>query len=133
MRTITENLFHRLAAQAQEAEVQGLSKVAQGLTDQMEKHSSLLRHDDDFYKYSEKEFKSDLNSQFWGVIVRMADFYGVRKFDAAEFQNIIEIASESLLEDFKNLTKVSHGVGAYEEAVLGEVVEKVDIEVEEEE
>lgn len=131
MRTITENLFHRLAAQAQEAEIQGLTKVAEGLTDQIEKHSSLLRHDDTFYKYNEKEFRHDLNSQFWGLIIRMADYYGIKNFDAAEVQNIIANASENILQDFRNVTKVTHGVGLYETPVPGEILEKADIEVEE--
>lgn len=131
MRTITENLFHRLAAQAQEAEIQGLTKVAEGLTEQIDKHSSLLRRDDSFYRYNEKEFKQDLNSQFWGLIIRMADYYGIKNFDAAEVQAIIVNASENMLHDFRNVTKVAHGVGVYESPVPGEFLEKADIEVEE--
>lgn len=132
MRTITENLLHRLAAQAQEAEVQGLSKVAESLTDQVEKHGSHVRSDEAFYSYNESDFRKDVNSKLWDIIVRAADFYGVRKFDAQEIQGLIENASQELVADFCHKVGVNHGVGAYEDKVPGETLDKSAIEVDEE-
>lgn len=132
MRTITENLFNRLLAQAQEAELQGLSKIAEGLTNQIEKNSHLVRKDDSFYLYNEEEFRNDLNSQFWNIIVRAADFYGVRKFDAVVTQELIDKTAQILVEDFCNIVGINHGVGAYEENVPGELTGRVDIEITEE-
>ncbi len=129
MRTITENLFNRLLAQAQEAELQGLSRIAEGLTDQIEKNSHLVRKDDSFYLYNEKEFRNDLNSQLWSIIVRAADFYGIRKFDAAITQELIDKTAQNLVEDFCNVIGINHGVGAYEENVPGELIGKIDIEI----
>lgn len=129
MRTITENLFHRLLAQAQEAELQGFSKVAEGLTEQVEYHSQSVRKDDSFYSYSEEEFRKDLNSQFWNIIIRAADFYGVKRFNAVTVQDLIEKTAEGLVTDFCNTVDINHGVGAYEEKVPGELRGKIDIEV----
>jgi hypothetical protein len=132
MRTITENLFNRLLAQAQEAELQGLSKIAEGLTDQIEKNSHLVRKDDSFYLYNEEEFRNDLNSQLWNIIIRAADFYGVGKFDAVVTQELIDKTAQILVEDFCNTVGINHGVGAYEENVPGELIGRVDIEITEE-
>ena len=131
MRTITENFLYRLVAQAEEAEIQGLTKIAESLTDQVEKHGLHVRADDAFYSYNEDDFKKEINSQFWDSIVRIADFYGVKKFDALEVQGLIEQASENLITDLCKKVGVFHGIGAYEESVPGEKVERVAIEVEE--
>lgn len=131
MRTITENLLHRLAAQAQEAELQGFSKVAESLTEQVEKHGSEVREDDAFYSYSQNDFKKDVNSKLWDTIIRIADFYGIKRFEAEEVQELIEKVSEDLITDFCNKVGIAHQVGAYEEKVPGENFGQVTIEVDE--
>lgn len=132
MRTITENLFHRLAAQAQEAELQGLTKIAELLTTQLENHSSSVRSDDALYSYNENNFRDDVNTQMWNAIIRAADFYGVKRFNAQEVQELIEKTSQELIHSFCIHSGVIHGVGAYEERVPGEMLESTSIEVAEE-
>lgn len=132
MRTITENLFHRLVAQAKEAEVQGFSKVAESLTNQVEKHAGSVRDDSAFYSYNEADFKKEVTSRFWDVIVRAADFYGVRRFDANEVEELIEKTAQEMIHSFCIHSGVTHGVGAYEDRVPGETLEKSSIEVDEE-
>lgn len=131
MRTITENLLLRLAAQAQEAELQGFSKVAESLTDQVEKYGSQVRADDAFYSYSQDEFKKDINNKLWDTIVRIADFYGISRFEAQGIQDLIEKVSDDMITDICNKSGVSHQVGAYEEKVPGENFERAIIEVDE--
>lgn len=130
MRTIKENLFQRLAAQASEAELQGLAKVAESLTDQLEKLSIHVRPNDEKYSYSREDFLKDVHSQLWGAILRMADFYDIRRLDAAEVQEIIEKKAQDMIDEIKVLAGVQHGVGAWEDPVPGE--EKATIEIEEE-
>lgn len=129
MRTITEDLFHRLIAQAQEAELQGFDKVAEGLTSQLEKYGSSIRSKDAFYSYNGSDFTRDVNSCLWNAIIRIADFYGITRFDALEIQDLIEKSAENLRQELCTKAGISHGIGAHEDSVLGEKLEKTDIEV----
>lgn len=131
MRTITESLLHRLAVQASEAELQGLTKVAEALTEQIEKHSSNVRATTDFYSYSEEEFKKDVTAQFWGAILRIADYYNIKHFDAAEVNTLIDKMAQDMISDVCASVGIRHGVGAYEEPVPGEEKQQASIEVDE--
>ena len=133
MRTIKENLLRRLGMQAKEAELQGMEKIADALTYQIEKHANFTRHDDAFYVYSEDQFRSDVTNQLWSIILRAADFYGVRRLDASDLQTVVEKSAEDIIQSFRTKTGVHHGVGAYEERVPGEEDMKVSIELDEEE
>lgn len=132
MRTITENLFHRLTAQAQEAELQGFANIAESLTNQLEKHGLSVRADDEFYSYNKNDFEKDVITHVWGAIVRVADFYGIKRFDAQEIQELVEKTSQDLISSFCVKSGITHGVGYYEEQVPGEIMEKSFIEVDEE-
>ena len=132
MRTIKENLMYRLATQASEAELQGLTKVAEALTDQIEKHGNHVRANGDFYSYPDEEFKKDIVSQFWGAIIRIADFYDIRRFDAAEVQSLIDKMAQEMITELCVRAGIKHGVGAYEPPVSGEELQHVGIEVDEE-
>lgn len=127
MRTITENLLNRLIVQAEEAEVRGLSKLAGNLTEQI--NSSSIRKDDANYSYSENEFRKDINDQLWSSIVRTADFYGIKRFDAYEMNQLVEKTAEDFVKSIRLHAGITHGVGAYEPSIPGE--EKASIEVEE--
>lgn len=131
MRTIKKTLFNRLAVQAQEAEIQGLTKVADALTSQIEKNSAYVRKNDEFYVYSEKDVKSDIQNKFWDIIVRIADYYDAN-IDAKDMQYIIDKAANDILNEVRVKLGINHGIGAYEPNVPGEVSDRVAIELEEE-
>lgn len=131
MRTVKKTFLNRLAVQAKEAEIQGLDKVAESLTSQIVKNSEHVRDADTFYVYSEKDVKSDIQDKFWDVIVRIADYYDAN-IDAKEMQAVIDRYSEDMLNEVKTKLGMSHGIGAYEASVPGEVSERVTIELEEE-
>lgn len=131
MRTVKKIFLNRLAVQAKEAEIQGLDKVSESLTSQIVKNSEHVRESDAFYVYSEKDVKSDIQDKFWDVIVRIADYYDAN-IDAKEMQAVIDRYSEDMLNEVKTKLGMSHGVGAYEPNVPGEVSERVTIELEEE-
>lgn len=130
MRTINERIYKRLVAQAEEAEVQGLTKVASHLTDQIEKVS--VRKDDESYTYAESDLQSDVESALWSAAVRFSDFHNI-VLNASETQDLIEKFANEILSELRASADVQHGVGAYEPTVPGEARERVVISLNEEE
>jgi hypothetical protein len=121
-------LVDRLKAQAEEAKVQGLTKVAANLEDQIE--SVELRDDDSFYVYAQEDFESDMEGLLWNAAVRAADFYGCG-VDALKVQDIVKRVSKELSDEIRVQGGVVEDVGAYEPVVPGELYERTAIEVEE--
>jgi len=66
-RTISNRVFLRLVAQANEADIQGDEVVAENLTKQIEKYAQAeaIRPDESEYKYSKEELKSDVKEILW--------------------------------------------------------------------
>ncbi len=126
MRTIKNNLLQRLAAQAEEAEIQGLTKIATALTDKISK--AAVRSDDDFYLYANSDFQTDIESNLWDIVIRAADFYDSR-FDSLEMQEIIEKYAQDLIHEISVKLGATHQVGAHEPTVPGELPTKIVLEV----
>lgn len=133
MRTIKNNLFQRLVAQAEEADVRGLSKVAESLTEQVSKNAKHIRRDDEFYSYSADQLKTELNDQLWSAAVRIFDFYDIQSFNADQLQDSIDKIAKSLVTELCTQANMQHGIGAYEEAVPGQIIEQAAIYVNEDE
>lgn len=131
MRTITNSLYERLFCQAKEADLQGLSSVAEALTSQIEKYTDRLRPNDAFYRYERQDFDKDLQKGIWNLLVRSADFYGVDNYDAASFSSLVEKLASDIKNEFCVRYGKSHGVGAWETPVIGETVSNLAISVEE--
>jgi hypothetical protein len=129
MRTIKKTLLYRLAAQAQEADVQGLSKVSEMLTSQITKNATSVRETDAGYVYSGSDFEKDVEEKIWDIVIRASDFYNVT-VDAAEVQPLVEKYAEELMHDIMSKLAINHGVGAYEPLVSGQ--EKISLEIHEE-
>ncbi len=126
MRTITEKFARRLEAQAKEAELQGLTKVADHISSMVEEHKT--RETDSSYTYAKEDFESDVEKKVWEGVVRAADFFDC-DVDAAEMQKIVAKLAHVLIEEVRIKGGVRHGVGAYEPSVPGEARETVMIEV----
>lgn len=133
MRTIKNNLFQRLVAQAEEADVRGLSKVAESLTEQVSKNAKYIRKDDEFYSYSADQLKTELNDQLWSAAIRVFDFYDIQSFNADQLQTAIDKIAKSLVTELCTQANMQHGIGAYEEAVPGQIIEQTSIYVNEDE
>lgn len=131
MRTVKKTLFHRLSVQAEEAELQGLTKTADALTTQIEKNSSNIRDNSAFYIYSEEDFKKDVEEKIWDIIVRASDFYDL-SFDGKEMHKIVEKYANELSNEVRVKIGSDSCVGAYEPTVPGELREKVVIVIDEE-
>lgn len=128
MRTIKKTLFYRLIAQAEESDLQGLTKVSEALTTQITKNASNIRDVSEPYIYTKHEFQREIEDKFWDIIVRASDFYDVN-LDAQEMQPLVEKYAEDLNKDIQTKFAVKHGVGAYEPTVPGELQDKILIEV----
>ena len=130
MRTINENLRDRLVAQAEEAEVQGLTKVAEQLTSQIEK--SDVRSSEEFYSYAESDLNSDIESTLWTAAIRVADFHN-QSIDANDVEKSVKALAEDFIRDLRNKIGIQDGVGAYEPTLPGEEKEHISIELKEDE
>ena len=128
MRTINKVLQERLIAQAEEADVQGFTKIAEHLTDKLE--VTPVRDMSERYVYASTDFDKDVNAAVWDIIVRACDFHGV-SIDSVEAQKIVDYYSDAVVTDFRKAANVQHGVGAYEPSLPGEVKGVVVTEVEE--
>jgi len=127
MRTITKNLAMRLEAQAQEADLVGLKKVAGHLNKLVD--SNKTRSSEESYVYAPEDLTTDVEGQLWNAVVRIADYYNC-SVDADLAQEEIEKLASDLVKAIGRQGGVKHGVGAYEPTVPGEVVERVILEVE---
>ncbi len=124
MRTISQNLKKRLMAQAEEANFQGLEKVAMKLTHQV--RNNPIRNDLDEYVYSSNELQTDVENLLWSAVVRAEDYFG-KTADAHEVGEFIESLATELISSIR--TKIGGDViGPHEPLVLGEERALVEID-----
>lgn len=128
MRTITKTMLNRLQAQAEEAKMLGLTKIASSLSEQVEKHSDHVRDTEELYVYSGEQMREDVEKALWTAIVRVADFYGAN-FDAEKAQVSVDKIASDLVDEVRINVGATDGVGAYEASVPGEVRERVVIDL----
>lgn len=129
MRTITELHRDRLIAEADEADTEGLAKVAENLTRQIERTS--VRANEAGYTYANEDFAQDVQDNLWSVIIRTADFHGAT-IDSKKAQELVDFYSDELVSVIKGAGKITSKIGAYEPPVPGETRQVPVIEVEEE-
>lgn len=125
MRTISKNLKGRLIAQAEEANFQGLDKVASNLTTQVKE--TPVREDDEEYLYSSAELQKDVENLLWKAAIRAQDYYG-KTADAKEIGDIIESCAQELISGVRK-TIGGSVIGPHEPLVPGE--ERFVVEIDE--
>lgn len=123
MRTISKNLKKRLIAQAEEANFQGLEKVAVKLVHQAK--TNPIRQDTEEYIYSSAELRHDVENLIWSAIVRAEDYFG-KTADAKDIGLVVEALAEELITSVR--TKIGGDViGPHEPLVPGEKRMSVEI------
>jgi hypothetical protein len=116
MRTISKTLKRRLIAQADEANFQGLEKIAISLSHQADNNP--IRHDEEEYLYSSDDLKSDVEKLIWSAVVRAEDYFD-KTADAKEIGVIVEALADELISSVR--TKIGGDViGPHEPFVPGE-------------
>ena len=128
--TIAEHVRNRLVAQAEEAEIQGLTKVAEHLTNQIEKND--VRPTESFYSYAEHELESDVEAALWDAAIRVVDFHD-RPFNAVDIYEEVSRIAKELVTNLRTKIGAIDGVGAFEPDLLGEEKGHVSIELLEDE
>ena len=124
MKTVTTTHFKRLIAQAEEARLLGLTKIAESI-------DSLVvdtRDDKGIHIYASKELEKDVNDALWDAAVRVSDYLGASP-DAKAIQAEIDRYAADFIRTMCVLANVKDGVGAYEPTVPGEHREVVALEV----
>lgn len=109
-------MFLRLAVQKDEAEFQGLYKVAQALEEQLEAHP--IRSTGEMYRYAAEEFQSDIEAGLWKLAIRTADYYGTTP-DACDVQVLIERVANEFVEELRQ--KLGAEYGAHEKNLPGQM------------
>lgn len=124
MRTISKSLKKRLLAQAEEANFQGLEKVAIKLTHQVKNNPT--RQDFEEYIYSESELQNDVENLLWSAVIRAEDYFG-KTADAHEVGKIVQSFADELISSIR--TKIGGDViGPHEPLVPGELRMTVEID-----
>lgn len=127
MRTISKNLKRRLLAQIEEANFQGLEKVASQLEVQAEAYS--VRDDSEEYIYSENDLRTDVESLLWSAAVRTQDYFG-KTADASKIATIVDSYSDEIIESIRN-TIGGDVIGPHEPLIPGE--KRFVVEIDEDE
>jgi len=119
-RTISENHKHKIAMAAEEADIRGLSSLAEHLTNQLVKTATRGNHEG--YTYSHSDFESDVKNAFWDIVVRAEDYHG-HVIDALDAEKLVETYAEEFIKDLRKTAGLKP-VGKHEPKVPGEVEEK---------
>lgn len=128
MRTIKELHRDRLVAEAEEADIRGLTKTAEHLTRQIEK--SATRPNEKSYTYDSVDFVDDIHELLWTAVVRTADFHDAY-IDAEQAQKVVDIYAEKFVSDIRKVARINTPIGAAESTVAGEIRRSAVIEIEE--
>lgn len=124
MRTISQNLKKRLIAQVEEANFQGLEKVATKLVHQIKNNP--IRQDFDEYIYSSAELQDDIENLLWSAVIRAQDYFG-KTANAKDLGDLIKVFADDFISSIRN--KIGGDViGPHEPLVPGELREIVEID-----
>lgn len=124
MRTISQNLKQRLIAQVDEANFQGLDKIAARLVHQVKNNPT--RQDYDEYVYSNADLQNDVENLLWSAVVRTQDYFG-KTANARDLGDLIESFADEFISSIR--TKIGGGViGPHEPLVPGETRAVVEID-----
>jgi hypothetical protein len=128
MRTINDIYNTRLMAEAEEADNQGLTKIAENLTRQLEVVS--VREHNQPYTYSSDSFEQDVQDALWNIVLRTADFHGTF-IPAKVGQNVVDYFSEQIVDSIRKSASINGVRGAHEPNLPGEVNSSCIIDIDE--
>lgn len=121
--TLSKKIAARLIAQTKEARLLGMSKIAQAAEEAIKK--TPVREDEE-YTYSDEDFRKDVRSTFWDLIIRAANFYE-KELDLTQANDLADHYSDAFVEDYLSFAGVPD-VGAHEASLPGQEFEEEDDE-----
>lgn len=108
-------LYNKLLLQAQEAQEQGMNKLAniilKAVNLQSEENSS----------YSYKELNDDIHNDLWKAATKVMNYYDADSADAVKVNEIINMFAEKFIEELEKILEKDKVVkGPFEPNVFGE-------------
>jgi len=115
MKKLNETIYNKLLLQAEEANDQGLKKLANALYESLADDAT--KDDEDS---SLKELKTEVYNDLWKIATKIAGYYGSESLDAKKLDPEINYASDKLFSLFKDSLNIESTFGLNEPEVMGE-------------
>ncbi len=117
MKKFNSVIFNKLLLQAEEAEYQGLNKLATALHTNLKPY---LNEENSSSEYSMDEMKQEIYNNLWAAASSIIKYYDVQSVDAIKVHAAIEEMTENMLQNIKNSIEVSSTFGPLEPKTPGE-------------
>jgi len=122
------NLKKRLLAQKEEAQFQGLTKIASEISSKIDEIPVRSETDNQYHKYSYAELSKDVEDLLFNAAVRVQDYFD-KTADQQEIRRVIDTFSEDFICAMKN--KIGGQLsGPFEPSVPGEI-ESLEVQLDE--
>jgi len=111
--TLDTVIYNKLLLQAEEANDQNLTKLANGIL-------AALESKDDKIEYSCCELNNDIYFGLWKLAANFIKYYDLNSVDAQKLNEIIEINAEKFVNDLEKSLDMELKFGANEPKVPGQ-------------
>jgi hypothetical protein len=115
MKKLNETIYNKLLLQAEEANDQGLTKLANALFESLAEDAVKENGDS-----SLKELKEEIYGDLWKIATKIAAYYGTESLDTMKLDTEINYTSDKLFSLIKNVLDIESTFGPNEPEVIGE-------------
>lgn len=96
-------IYNKLLLQANEAQHQGLTKLAEAITESINDEPIV-----DNVTYSYNQLKNDVYKDLWKVATKLIRYYNMSSVDTMKLHSDIETYAEKILDDLEITLDVDH-------------------------
>lgn len=115
MKKLGSTLYHKLALQAEEAEYQGLEKLANNIEEAIGSE-----YDDRPIEYAQAELEDDIHQGLWSLATCVLRYYNSTSVDAEKLDIVLESLASKFVEEVESVLD-SQLVNTNEPALPGEI------------
>jgi hypothetical protein len=101
VKKLNSSVYKKLYAQAEEAKLVGLNKLASDIFDVIGPYA-----DDDKSEYAYSDLKDDVHRDLWRVATRLMHYYDVKSVDAKKLNEIILVLASDTISELENKMNV---------------------------
>jgi hypothetical protein len=101
MTKLNSVIYNKLLLQAEEAEYQGMTKLASNISNAIGDS-----FEDEVSTYSYRELTDDVQKELWKVACKIIKYYGIESVDAEKTNELITVLADKLTDELE----VSFGV-----------------------
>lgn len=117
MTKLNSVIFNKLAAQAEEAETRGLTKLADNIKQAIGSEAAA-----ELISYSYNQLNNDINKDLWKLATRLIAYYNLESVDADKLQDSILGVTSQIINNLEEILGVSDvALGPLEPNVPGEI------------